>query len=115
MDYKTYIGFVDAHAESNRCNDNIYIFIEELVLPFGSQLTIETGMISHRLDTIGHEHFRQVFGGFAVEGINDAAFIFMLLNKTYNALIRLFKVDLGLNFVIEIRPVERRNKNFRLP
>jgi hypothetical protein len=66
-------------------------------------------VIGHRLDTISHEHFRQVFGGFAVEGINDAAFIFMLLNKTYNAFIRLI-VDLGLNLVIKIRPVERRNK-----
>ena len=84
-----------------------------MVLSVSPQLTVKPGMISDSFYSVSHQHFRQLFCGLTVKGVDDAAFAFVLLNKTDNTFIGLLQVDLGLDLVIKIWPVKRGNKNIR--
>ena len=68
---------------------------------------IETGMVSHGLNAVGHQHVCQLLCCFPVKCINDAAFPFVLRNETYNAFYRLIFLNFRQNLIVKIRPVKR--------
>ena len=60
VDDEAYVGFVDAHAKSNGCDDDIDSFHEEVVLRLGTCLRVEASMIGCGLDFIGLQHGSQL-------------------------------------------------------
>ena len=114
MDHIPDIRFIDPHPEGNGGHDHLYIFVQELVLPFGTQFLVKAGMVCHGFDLVGYQDLGQLFSGFTVQCINDPALAFMAGNEFDNAFDGLVFRDLGLDLIIEIRPVKRRKKNIRI-
>src|SRR5688572_10213187 len=99
MDNKPYIQLIDAHTESNRCHDHLDILVKEHILPLGAQFTVEARMISDRLNIVSHQHTRQLFSGLPVKGIDDAAFVFILKNESYDTSYRVLFIYFGQDLV----------------
>src|SRR4051812_40778067 len=67
-------------------------------------------MISNGLDTIRHQHVRQLLCGLSIQGINNTALSFALDYEFRNAFQRVILLDLWKDLVIQVVPVERGNK-----
>src|SRR5690606_9033802 len=106
MNYKTNVWLIDSHPEGDGGNDHLYILAEELILPLGPQLAVETCVVSNGLDSIRSKYLRKFFCCLPVECVNDPALRLHRLDETHNAFIGLTLLDLRLNFVIEIRTIE---------
>ena len=111
MHYKTHIGLVDAHTESDGCADHVDVFHQELILCLGAEFGVQTGMIRSSLDVIDHQHLGDVFGSFAVLDIYNARLTGKFLFDDLDDLLdgALF-FDLRANFVKEVVAVERRHE-----
>src|SRR5579859_3624890 len=72
-------------------------------------------MIGYRLYPIGDKHVGQLLRRLAIQRIDDATLALLLDNiadDTFDGLILLY---LGLDLIVEIAAVERRNENVGLP
>ena len=108
-------GFVDTHPKSDGGHDHLHVLVEELVLPVGAQLAVQPGVIGDGLDAVGAEHVGQLFGGLAVQRIDDPAL--SLFVEGYSGLMLLIVwsfLIFGWMLVVEVWPVERRNENIRV-
>ncbi len=111
MNNKTDIRLVNTHTKSYGGYNNLYIFIQKLVLPVGPKLGVKAGMVSNSLNIIGHQYFSQLLSCFTVKRINNTAFVHVLANKAYHTFYGLLFFNLGLYFVIQVGAVKRRNIN----
>src|SRR5882724_10696580 len=100
MDDEPDVRLVDAHPECNSGYDHLHILVEEKILPFRTQLTVQAGMVGHGLDAIGDQHIGQLFRCFPVERIDDTALALVLDNIADNALDGLILFYLWLDLVV---------------
>ena len=105
VDDIAHVGFVDAHAESDRRHDHLDALHQEVVLIGGARRRIHTGMVGQRPDAIGHEQLGQLLDLLAAQAVDDAALALVLLDETDDVVV---DVVLGPDFVVEVRAVERR-------
>src|SRR3569833_401101 len=73
MYHEPNVWLVDAHAESDGCDNYIYLFEQELILTLGANRTFQASMIGNRADAIGLQRIGEFFGSFTVERVNDPA------------------------------------------
>ena len=59
VDNEPDIGFVDAHAEGNGCNNDVDVFHQEIVLRLRTRFRVETGMVWCCLYVVGLQHGSQ--------------------------------------------------------
>ncbi len=55
VNHKTDIRLVNAHPEGDGGTDHLYVFTQELILTFGTEFAVQSGVIRHCLDAIGFE------------------------------------------------------------
>ena len=105
------VGLVNTHAESNRSNDDINAFHQEVVLRLCTGCSVHSGMIGSCFDVIGDEYFCQIFHLLAAEAINNTAFALVILNETDDVLFNI----LGLRpyFVEKVGTVEGASEVLR--
>ncbi|MNE14068.1 hypothetical protein D3C80_1069270 [compost metagenome] len=84
--------------------------MQEHILSLCTGRRIQTGMIGHRLDSIGHQCTGQLFCSLTVKGINNTTLAFMLRDKSYNMFQYLVFGTLRYYFIIQVGPVKGRNK-----
>src|SRR5260221_13602964 len=114
MNDESDVRFVDTHSEGYRSYDDLHVLVEEKVLPFCPELAVQTSVVGYRLDAIGHKHVCQLFCRLPVERIDNTAFAFLLNDITDNAFNGLVLLDLRLDLVIKIGPVEGGYEDIRV-
>ena len=107
VDDEAHVGFVDAHAEGNGGNDDVYFFHEEFVLVFGTDFVVQTGVVGEGFDAVELKEFGEVFNFFSGKAVNDAAFALVLAHK-FDYFFVQFDGFGGLwaDFVVQVRTVE---------
>src|SRR5262244_1244297 len=79
------VRFIDTHTKRDSGNNYLYIFIEKLILPFGSDLTVDPGMISNRLNIIFLKKFSELFCCFSICCVDDPTLPFILTDESHQA------------------------------
>ena len=110
MDYKTHVGFVYPHAESDGSHNHVNAFHQEVVLRLRTCCAVQTGVIRFGLNVIGLQYGRKFFHLFARKAIDDAAFACMLPNEHDDVALHLLRF--GAHFVVEVGAVKRAFKLF---
>ena len=105
VDYEADVGLVDAHTEGDGGHNHIGPFHQEIVLVCCAGGGVQAGVVGTRLDAVHIEQFCQLLYLLAAQAVDDAALAGIILYELYN-----LALGLGLfaDFIIEIRPVERR-------
>ena len=105
VDDIAHVGFVDAHAEGDRGDDDLHALHQEVVLIGGARRRIHPGVVGQRPDAVGHEQLGQLLDLLAAQAVDDAALALVLLDVTDNLPVH---IVLGPDFVIQVGAVERR-------
>ena len=78
MSDEPHVGLVDAHAESDRGDDDHAVLGEELLLGGAAHLGGQAGMIGERAATLRRQPSGRLVDGLAAEAIDDAGVLGML-------------------------------------
>ena len=105
MDHKSHVGFIYAHTKGDGGHDDINSFHKEIILCLRAGGRIESRMIWRSLDIIGHQDSCKFLNFLPREAIDDAALVWVLLDKLNDILVYL--LSLGSHLIIEVRSVER--------
>src|SRR6266536_6610129 len=81
MNYEPDVRLINSHSKGYGCYHYLYVFIQKLILPFGSYFTVDACMISNGFDIIFLKKLSKFFGRFSISSINNSAFSFILTNK----------------------------------
>ena len=108
MDDEAYIRFVDTHAKSDSCHDDIYTFHQEVVLRLRPESRLQSCMIGSSLNFVSPQYLCQFLHLLSGEAVDDAALAWMLLNELDDILIDIHRFRAYL--VVEVRAVERALK-----
>ena len=112
MNDKSYIRLVNTHSKSNRRNNHINVFLDEIILHSRTRRRIHSGMISAGIDTVRFQNFSQFFHFLPTQAINDTGLTGICFNELDNILINV--ICLTAYLIIKIRTVERRLELLRI-
>ena len=79
MRYKSNIGFIDAHAEGNGCNNHNAVFLLKARLMFGAQCVVHACVIRQRAYALTVQPSRGFFHFAARQAIHDARIALMMV------------------------------------
>ena len=110
--HEAHVGLVDAHAERDGGDHHDAVLAEEPGLVRGAYRRVETRVIRQRIDALGPEEVGGLLDGLAAERIDDARRPRGLRADERQQLPP--RVDLRLDAVLDVRPVEARDEVLRL-
>ena len=110
VNHPAHVGFVDAHAERDRCHHHARVVANESFLIATALLGIETGVIGQGIDAVRLQLQRQLVDAFARQAVHDACAVFARSREqlVVGALV------LRANSVIQIRAIEARDVDCRI-
>ena len=80
MDHVAHVGFVDAHAESDRRDDHIHLLVQKLVLIGGARRRVHAGVIGSHFDIVGGQQLRKLLDLLAAQAVDDARLALVALD-----------------------------------
>jgi prepilin-type processing-associated H-X9-DG protein len=106
MDNKFNIGFVDAHAKCNRCNNNLYFVFHPHTLYHSFLILTNVCMVKRNFESFALQLLTNLFTILPRYAIDNPRFIFIFVNNFDDIFydIPIFLSD----FVIQIRPIKGR-------
>ena len=104
MDHETHIGFVDTHAESDSCHDDIDFLHQELVLVLLAGLAIQSRMVRQGAYAVDHKRLGQFLHFLPAQAINDARLARILLDIFDDILDDIF--GLGAHLIVQVGAIK---------